>query len=168
MTKRQFRKNIRLQSYDYRTPGYYFITICTSKWNPWLRNERNKEIVASELALIPIRFLGVKIDYSAIMDDHIHLILVLQNSNWSLSQIIQAFKSMTTLKIKKMAKQALPLQNQKRMAIQGLSLKIGERLWQPNYYEHVIRNEEALHKIREYVQNNPLESEINFTRFYLS
>ena len=30
------------------------------------------------------------------------------------------------------------------------------KLWQPNYYEHVIRDDKALAKLREYIQNNPL------------
>jgi len=31
-----------------------------------------------------------------------------------------------------------------------------ERIWQKNYYEHVIRNEISLNKIREYIMSNPL------------
>jgi REP element-mobilizing transposase RayT len=31
-----------------------------------------------------------------------------------------------------------------------------ERIWQKNYYEHVIRNEASLSKIREYIMGNPL------------
>ena len=27
--------------------------------------------------------------------------------------------------------------------------------WQRNYYEHIIRNDDFLHRIREYIQNNP-------------
>jgi ATP-dependent Clp protease ATP-binding subunit ClpA len=30
---------------------------------------------------------------------------------------------------------------------------LGKRFWQPNYYEHVIRNEAALQKIQEYIEN---------------
>jgi hypothetical protein len=37
--------------------------------------------------------------------------------------------------------------------------------WQRNYYEHVIRNEKALMKIREYVQNNPTVEKIRFDQF---
>ena len=33
--------------------------------------------------------------------------------------------------------------------------------WQPNYYEHVIRNEQSLLRIREYIQNNPLQWELD-------
>ena len=31
------------------------------------------------------------------------------------------------------------------------------KFWQRNYYEHVIRKEDELNKIREYIQNNPLK-----------
>src|SRR3970282_1443417 len=31
----------------------------------------------------------------------------------------------------------------------------GIPLWQRNYYEHIIRNEDGFNKIREYIQNNP-------------
>ena len=55
------------------------------------------------------------------MPDHIHLIFVLENSDFKLPKIIQAFKSITTLK----AKQALPLQ-------------INKKFWQPNYGSFVI------------------------------
>jgi hypothetical protein len=30
------------------------------------------------------------------------------------------------------------------------------RLWQRNYYEHIIRNEESLNRIREYILTNPM------------
>ena len=35
------------------------------------------------------------------------------------------------------------------------------RLWQRNYYEHVIRNEESLHRIREYILDNPARWEFD-------
>ena len=28
-------------------------------------------------------------------------------------------------------------------------------VWQDNYYEHIIRNEQALHRIRQYIRDNP-------------
>ena len=31
------------------------------------------------------------------------------------------------------------------------------KFWQRNYYEHIIRNEDELNKIREYIRNNPLK-----------
>jgi len=32
----------------------------------------------------------------------------------------------------------------------------GRPVWQPNYHEHVIRNEKELQRVREYICNNPL------------
>ena len=31
------------------------------------------------------------------------------------------------------------------------------KLWQRSFYDHVIRNEEGLNRIREYIRNNPLK-----------
>ena len=33
------------------------------------------------------------------------------------------------------------------------------RLWQRNYWEHIVRNERELHHIREYITNNPAKWE---------
>jgi len=77
------------------------------------------------------------------MPNHLHVILFFQLSDKSLGQVIQAFKSWVT---------------------RGLGL--GQSVWQPNYYEHVIRNEMALHKIREYVVNNPLIDQVDCDQFY--
>jgi len=38
---------------------------------------------------------------------------------------------------------------------------IGWPIWQRNYYEHIIRNEHEINKIREYVMNNPLKWEMD-------
>ncbi len=35
------------------------------------------------------------------------------------------------------------------------------RLWQRNYYEHIIRDEESLNRIREYIANNPLQWDLD-------
>ena len=102
-----------------------------------------KNIIEEELKDLKNRFSGVEIDYYVFMPDHLHLILFLYNSLVPLSRIIQAFKSITTLQIKR----------------KGYSFR---RFWQQNYYEHVIRNERALYKIRKYVVENPMVEKINW------
>jgi REP element-mobilizing transposase RayT len=39
-----------------------------------------------------------------------------------------------------------------------------KRLWQRNYYEHIIRDENSYYKIAEYIENNVLNWEQD--RFY--
>lgn len=82
-------------------------------------------------------------DYYSLASDHLHLILILQEAKLPLCRYIQDFKSKTTLEARK----------------NGF---IEKRFWQPNYYEHVIRDETALSKIREYVENNPLKEKVDW------
>ena len=37
----------------------------------------------------------------------------------------------------------------------------GQKLWQRNFYEHIIRDENNLKRIREYIINNPLKWELD-------
>ncbi len=123
-------KNIRLKDYDYSSDGFYFITICTNYRKPYLTG-KTKEMVAQFIEQLPHRISGVKLDYCRIMPSHVHLILALEGCQLKLSEIVRRLKAVTARQIR-------------------------FRLWQPNYYEHVIRDDKALAKVREYIQNNPL------------
>lgn len=129
----KFRKHIRLKNYDYNTNGYYFITICCS-CRAKLCYEY-KEIIEQYLKNLE-NYCGVKLDYFKLTPNHLHFILVLEEAKLALCRYIQDFKSKTTLEIKK-------------------NSFIGKRFWQPNYYEHIIRDEKALNKIRQYIEANP-------------
>ena len=62
----------------------------------------------------------------------------------SLPDVMKRFKNLTT-----------------KRYIDGVKQKgwppFHKRVWQRNYYEHIIRNEESLHQIRHYIVNNPLK-----------
>lgn len=133
-------KNVRLKEYDYSSNGFYFVTICINYRKPYLTG-KNKETVLQCIEQLPCKISGVKLDYCQIMPSHIHMILILEQCEIKLAEIIRRLKAAVTK-------------------------KVGFRLWQPNYYEHVIRNEQALAMIREYIQNNPLVEEIELKRFY--
>ena len=76
-----------------------------------------------------------------IMKNHIHVIFMLNDSKLDLGEIVRRLKA-------------------------KVSHRLGGAAWQPNYYEHVIRNEWALDKIREYIINNPEAEILKFERFY--
>ena len=122
-------KNIRLKDYNYSSDGFYFVTICINYRRPYLVNEK-KEVVAQFIEQLPYKINGVKLDYYQIMPSHIHLILILEHCELKLSGIVRGLKAAATR-------------------------QVGFKLWQPNYYEHVIRDEKALARVREYIQNNP-------------
>ncbi len=116
---------------------------------------------------IPDHFPGVSIDVFQIMPNHIHGIVVIAMEgrgteygrgtacraptalveqfgkpvSGSLPTIVRSFKSAVTRRI-----------NEIRNAH-------GAKLWQRNYYEHIIRDENELNRIREYIVNNPMNWE---------
>lgn len=141
----RYRKQIRLKDYDYSMNGYYFVTLCTKNRLSLFEADDAKSLICQKLEQIPKLYSGVKVDIAVVMPDHIHMILVFDGASKSLSYIIQAFKSWIT--------------REKAFA--------GKSIWQANYYEHVIRNEVALMRIREYIQNNPSAEGIDFDQFYL-
>ena len=133
------RKEIRLKGYDYRSNGYYFITICTYRGKPYIK--KYEEIIEEILLSLPARFSGLTIDWYILMPTHLHIIFVFKEIKKDLPEIVRAFKALVTRNTR-------------------------IKFWQRNYYEHVIRNENTLLKIREYIQNNPLAENIKFKEFY--
>jgi REP element-mobilizing transposase RayT len=133
-------KNIRLEQYDYTSDGYYFVTICTNQRIPHLTGQI-KNVVALFIEHISEKMEGVSIDYYVIMPTHLHIILILHECKSKLGEIVRRLKAAT-------------------------SKQMGSKLWQPNYNEHVIRNEKALSRIREYIVNNPMAERIEFKQFY--
>lgn len=84
---------------------------------------------------------GVSLDYYIVMPNHVHIIFILKDCSTHLGEIVRKFKA-------------------------KVSRGLGESVWQWNYYEHIIRNEQALNKIREYIVNNPQELLLEFDQFY--
>jgi len=136
---------------------------------------------------MPNRFDGLELDRFVVMPNHIHGVIVLPRRGEScirpcicpiippgihsnppngystdhggeykirpygtlpgtVGRIFQAFKSITTHEYTNGVKQHgwLPFPG---------------KLWQRNYWEHIIRNESELNRIRDYVNNNPTEWE---------
>ena len=135
-----FIKNIRLQKYDYKSDGYYFVTaVCNWRNNFFINNEH---VVEEQLKDLVHKISGLALDYFIVMPNHVHIIFILENSVLHLGEIIRRFKA-------------------------KVSRSFGQNVWQPNFYEHVIRNEKALEKIRQYIINNPQELLLKFDKFYL-
>lgn len=168
MTKHH-RHSIRLNHYDYSQPGAYFITICTYSRKCMLGNINSEMAelfstgnVAKKFWLeIPKHFQNVELNQFIIMPNHIHGIIMiydhkpvgvqyiepLRESKYqhiipgSIGSIIRSYKSAVTRWCNKNNYQNFQ--------------------WQRNYYERVVRNENELNQIREYIQNNPLKWELD-------
>lgn len=136
----KYRKVIRIRNYDYKTNGYYFVTICTAMKKPWL--EKYKVEAETLLKDMPKRFPGVTIDFYSIASDHLHAIFVLNKAKVRLGDIVRTFKALVT---------------------KSTGCK---PFWEWNYYEHTVRDEKALDNIRKYIQENPLKETIDWKHIY--
>jgi putative transposase len=188
-----FRNKYRIESsrlprWDYSSPGYYFVTICT-----WDRGCLFGEILDNEMRLnaygrivldewnkTGIQRSNIRLDDFIVMPNHIHGIIRILSTNdyrcrsnrrdvarnvstinamkntpphgendqiktmstispksGSLSEIVRSFKSAATKRIN------------------GFRKSPGIPVWQPRFYDHIIRNVRELFAIRQYIRNNP-------------
>ena len=172
--ERHHRRSIRLRDYDYSRNGAYYVTICTRNRDcilskidsetvgaglaPALYAEASESIVrltkAGEIAEknwleIPERCANVCIDEFVIMPNHIHGIILISSDALgatarvapTLGQIIGSFKSKCVMEYLN--------------HIETNNINATAKMWQRNYYEHVIRNEDEMNKTKEYIQLNP-------------
>ncbi|MFQ3583079.1 MAG: transposase [Chloracidobacterium sp.] len=169
------RRSIRLQGYDYTQPGAYFVTIVARDrvclfgevvGGEMQLNEYG-QIVCEEWFKTTALRPYVRLDENefVVMPNHVHGIIRIVDDvgatrrvapttdtmdatppgpePGSIGAIIGQFKSVTAKRINT------------RRGTPGLPV------WQRNYYEHIIRNEESLNRIREYIGSNPMQWELD-------
>jgi putative transposase len=173
--ERHHRRSIRLKGYDYSQAGAYFVTICTQGRaclfgevvGGVMRPGEAGQMIQSVWDEMPPFYPGVETDEFVVMPDHVHGIVVLVGATTgattggrpytdppdgvgadgvgavlSLGDVVHRFKTMTTRRYVDGVKQ------------NGWAAFPG-RLWQRNYYERIIRDEKSLHRIRQYILDNP-------------
>lgn len=183
------RRSLRLRGYDYSMAGAYFVTICTHDRACLFGDVTDGAMVLNDAgemlsALwdgIAARFANVEIDQFVVMPNHLHGILVLPDiddkgatvadkrattrvaptsesvgaplvgaliQHVRLGDIVGAFKSLATVHY-----------------IEGVKShgwpEFRGRFWQRNYYEHVIRDERSLDRIRRYIDENPVRWDLD-------
>jgi len=165
------RRSIRLRGYDYSQPGSYYVTLCTQGkehlFGQIVEGEMHRNELGDYIAgcwqWLAKRYPNVVLDEWTVMANHLHGIIVITDgaggsrtarvvvdSNCRggsrtaptkrkpLGRLVGAFKTMSTDRVNEM--RGTP----------------GSLLWQRDFYDHIIRNEDELNKIREYIRTNPL------------
>ena len=173
----EFRvESTRLREYDYSSSGAYFVTVCTKNHEALFGSIINGSMVFSEIGVlvkkeweksfeIRLELFG---DEYVIMPNHVHGIVVIDRDRGlrdarraygdachaslhhqptphgvavrtprSLSSFVAGFKSAVTRRIDE-------------------NLKTPNRsIWQSRFFERVIRNDDEMNRIRQYIMNNP-------------
>jgi len=155
------RKPNRLKNCDYSAAGYYFVTLCVKDRINWFGKIVKDEMELNEYGktikdywlLVPEHYNNIAIDVYIIMPNHIHGIIIINsnsvvgtehcsvptgNNHYGLlSKTIKSFKNVCTKHFRQ-------------------QFNNNDFVWQRSFYDHIIRNEESLKKVREYIINNPL------------
>jgi len=172
---RHHRRSIRLRGYDYSQAATYFVTVCAQD-----RACLFGDVVDGEMRLndagqmvhrvwhdLIVEYSAMEIDEFIVMPNHMHGIIVIVGAPLggarssgtvidhmepragtrpapTLGDVVGAFKSVTT-------HQYTDGVREKKWA------PFNGKLWQRNYYEHVIRSQESLNRIRQYIIDNPAQ-----------
>jgi len=158
------RRSIRLKGYDYACRGAYFVTACAHGKECIFDLPELRDAVEEAWRQIPVHFPNARPDESVVMPNHVHGIVWIVGANTvvgaqhaaplpephtlavkpgSLGAIVRSFKAAAAKRVNE---------------IRGTP---GAAVWQRNYYERVIRNEDELGSIREYIHVNPLKWELD-------
>ncbi len=157
MKERSRRNSLRLDGWDYRNAGYYFVTFCTHKRVCLFETDGVKTYLTETWEQIPTwkNMDAIVLDEFVVMPNHLHAILMIAETPeglvddfiernektrpGSISSVIAAFKSTTSRQMRR------------RFSLLGE----GQLVWQRGYYDRIIRNESELNAIRQYIQMNP-------------
>jgi putative transposase len=161
------RPPLRLASYDYRTSGIYFVTICTHGRRRLFDDATLRLVAERQWLGLPARYPRARLDAWVVMADHLHGLPVLEDvsprPNEEVSQdetrvhadsgsaglgigaqpgsvgaIVRAYKGAVTRRIRN-----------RDDGIDGA-------VWQHGYYDRIICNQAELDATRQYIVNNPV------------
>jgi putative transposase len=174
------RQSFRLQGYDYRNEGMYFVTICTKDRISYFGKVENGQMILSDMGKvvfdnwlkIPQFSPHIVLDEFVVMPNHIHGILAIVASVASLhcndatdkdatakNQFMSAIspKSGSISRVLNSYKGACSKEIKAASAVASASLQCNDATfsWQSKFHDRIIRNEEELHRIQQYIINNP-------------
>ncbi len=149
------RKRLRLEQYDYSTPGAYFITICTYEKRCILSDIRvgadalgGPDVALTDTGRIVEKYVlstdnipGIHVDKYVIMPNHIHLLLT-----------VEAVDGPPGASAPTMAAVPSAISALKRL----VNRELGTNIWQRSYHDHVIRGEPDYREVWNYIDSNPL------------
>ncbi len=135
------RKKMRLGGWSYASPGIYFVTICCQNAqclfsnfeSPHLLNEYG-QIVSNAARKLNDVETGIKMIEFVVMPNHVHLAIEVLQRGANLSEVIRRFKARTARSIG--------------------GNESGTFVWQRGFHDKIVRSDEALASIKEYIKNN--------------
>ena len=176
--KNKYRNGtFRLQSWDYNSKGFYFITICTQNREHYFGEIQNGKMILSEIGKfaekywleIPNQFSFIRLHEFVVMPNHVHGILEIKNdNNIGLIGCWDAINRVPTTNHTEINGGFAGIKNP--MFHDNISRVIrwykgrcsfemrkihADFQWQKLFHDHIIRNQQSFENISRYIINNP-------------
>jgi REP element-mobilizing transposase RayT len=156
-TKSVHRHSIRLEGYDYSQPGAYFITLCAKNRECLFGKIDNGEMTLNDYGMavketwfdLVNHISGIVLDEFIIMPNHLHGIVVIGGEE---SPVRAGLEPAPTNALPEIVRQ---LKTFSARRINKIRQTPGVPVWQRNYFEHVIRGENEINQLRQYIIHNP-------------
>ena len=161
-------ESARLKNWDYGWNAAYFVTICTHGREHYFGDIIDGRMQLSEIghlankywSEIPKHFPFVELDSFVVMPNHVHGIVIINKPNDERYVETQNFASLPSESRNKFGPQSKNLAS----IIRGFKIGVTKNAriinadfaWQSRFYDHIIRNDESLERIRDYIINNAL------------
>jgi REP element-mobilizing transposase RayT len=153
----------RYPDWDYASPGIYFVTICTKSHQHYFGEVINGEMHLNKIGEIvkqgiletPQIRKNISLDSWVIMPNHIHLIIVITQGE----HVETPRRGVSTETINKWSSNSLGsiINHLKGACTRRIRSQINpDFAWQSRFYDHIIRTEQDLERLREYILLNPL------------
>lgn len=175
------RKSIRLRGWNYAWSGWYFVTIVTKDRRCDLGSVRDGEMILTDLGKaaeecwvkIPQHHAGVRLDAFVIMPNHVHGIVVIDESVRrdvqlnvpTRNNLDPSFPTHPLYATRPEAMGALsPNKGTLSVVIRTFKAAVttwarwnghADFAWQSRFHDRIIRSNEDLERIRWYIKNNP-------------
>ena len=175
----------RLQQWDYRWAGAYFITICTANRIHYFGEITNGKMILSNAGILADVFWheiknhsqNVELGEFVVMPNHIHGILILTgndndngNGNGNGNGNVETGHALSLQSVPQSVENTIGKQRFQNIGKNSVSSIVGSykstvtkhahRLgfdfaWQSRFHDHIIRNDESFQNISNYIINNP-------------
>jgi len=157
-----YRRSLRLREYDYSQAGAYFITICTKNREctfgdvldgDMVLNDAGRVVAEEWMKSADVRN-EIELDAFVVMPNHLHGIVLIRRGDRPVAPTSEPIP-VSGPKPKSIGSFIAGFKPTVTKRINELRNTTGAKLWQRNYYEHVIRDEGDLNRVRQYIMDNP-------------
>jgi REP element-mobilizing transposase RayT len=156
----------RLRGWDYRSRGWYFVTICARSHAHTFGEVQNREVVLSptgriaqsELRTLCQHYDNVQIDEHVVMPNHVHAIVMIDGDHHFSPDPQMKLSCVNASGFA--SPQAGSLSAIVRSYKAGVTLKcrdlgLEQMIWQSRFHDHLLRGDGVISAVREYIRNNP-------------